>query len=686
MAFISNQSTFTVANFKKITTAHISTVFLMLALILPFFLFKRALPQTGFYSELTASFLFCLFIFFANFSLRPNQLSSLKQKTISDLATNKVAAFFLAIGAYLIFDMLVNPPVYPSLHVLYIGTFVLAALLSNTIVTINKVAQVRLNPSTLGNKHSLMVLICFGLMAGALIQDAVVIAQILHTDLFAGIVEFSAQGGDYAGNIGQRNMLGVYLTLGLLATAYLQQVKKIAHATGWVLIVLQVVILGAANSRALVIYLICMLIVLGIAAVWQPQIGKHFIRRLALIIGLALLFQMLTLPIIHLLLPANVPTDTSIERLGQVASMTPRITEWHKAWLIFCDNPWFGTGWNSYSYQGFIKTLDPRVAYAPPTSQLFIHTHSLLFNFLAEIGAVGTSFILGLFAWVLSPLLKKTWQPQTLIVLLMLTAFLVHNMVEFSLWYTYFFLIFAALLTLLLTSFTATEQSSALINPLINPSEITPTHSDSVTAIYAKSPTLAVKKIDKTSPLPNLEGRARSILALVLAALSIHLYVSFYQLDRLNYRIITDNTDQQRMQTAQRMLDIGKQQPLIKAYVDMQAASYLQGVSMDEAPASFSKPLYDSAHYQPLPMSGINYLAQQCQQGDWNEQQWQFYRQLVGYFPTQVPNFSIIMSMNKKCDKAFAKVYEECIVYQRQHNETHSSCEARNMSKPDLSS
>lgn len=602
MAVISKERTFTLENLKRITSLDIASVFLITAMILPFFLFKRAAPQAAFYSELTGVICVAIFLLFACFGIK------------NFLIFNRLTLYLTAIASYLIVDMFINEPIYPSLQWLYIGSLLLSSLVS---IIISSLCHQQ------GYKK-VLVTVCYGLMVGTILQNVVVILQALHQDWTGGWINYIGLGQPYSGNIGQRNLLAHYLSWGILATAYLVYQKRLARSTGWTVVIFQAAILGAVNSITLILYMLAILLLLVIARYWQKQLPKSIIKTLALTVIAVLIFQAITLPIITSIQDTFATNISSIGRLTGTLEYNSRLTEWHKAWLIFLEDPWFGTGWNSYSYQGFIMSLDPRFAGNLSGNGVFSHTHSIVFNLLAETGVIGTLLILGGFAYLLRPLFTKNWQVETVVILAMLVVTTVHSLLEFPLWYAHFFFVFVILLCILLN----------IHQP--NPPQL------------------------KVSPIKLQITKVVLVLfSLCYLLVAVQLYFLYWQMQQ--YALSFDNSEQNRIIIAKKTLAIGEQQPLIRVYSDAKAFNGIIGLSADKLPNEFAPALYDAAHYWPDKIISFYYLIKQCDaKGAWNASEWEYYEQLNNYYPDNIVTYSILLSMTTGCAQVSDVVYQQC--------------------------
>ncbi|MGP4952494.1 O-antigen ligase family protein [Psychrobacter sp. T6-1] len=604
MAIISKERTFTLEKLKNVSTYDLSGFFLFMLMFLPFMIFKRTSPQFAFYPEIASAILVSLFLLF----------SSLNKKSIN--LSNRVPIYFFAIALCLTFDLLINPPVYISISFLYIGVLTLGAFLSQSVIDSLEKPQ----------EQRLVYIVFSGLVVGAILQDIVILLQILHLEWLYGWIFYLDEGKSYSGNIGQRNMTAHYLFWGILATSYLLYKNKLTILNGYTLIILQAIFLGFINSRSSIVYLVVISCLLPIIYFWQHHLSKRIFKILFITLLLILIFQFLSLPLLALTQHNELISSNSISRLSNISNINLRTAEWHKAWLIFLDHPFFGSGWNSYGYEGFVKFSDVRSSDVYIVGHFSAHTHNLLFNFLAETGIFGTVIVVGGFLYLLSPLLSIPWKPETLVLLLMVTVSVIHSMLEYPLWYSHFFLVFVVLLTLLHHSIRS------------------------------------VKNIKVTHPIVRL---IMFVISITYLTVSLNLYVSYSELDKLYYRFIDDNTPEEKVVTAVKMLEIADKQPLLRAYADIKSVDYLRLVPSDKIPSKFDDPLRRYAHYTPFPTAGIYYLITQCDNtGNWSGEDWQYYSYLSYQYKEAVPNFSIIMSMTDSCPIVYKEVNKQCKEYE----------------------
>lgn len=604
MALISKERMFTLEKIKKITCLNIANVFLILTMILPFFFYKRAAPQFAFYSELTAVMCITIFSIFACLSIK------------SFIVFSHFALYLIIIAIYLIFDIYITPTIYHSLQWLYIGSLFLSSL----------VAIVITNLCYRNGYKKVLSVICYGLLIGAILQDIVLILQIMNRDWTNGWIFSIHPGQAYSGNIGQRNLLAHYLSWGILATAYLIYNKNLTRFVGWCLLIFQAVILGATNSKSLVLYMSLILAMTVVVKLWKTQIDNEVFKVLFITVLLILIFQVTTSPIIDIIQDNSVIHISSIQRLSDNTNTAARLNEWHKAWLIFLNNPLFGTGWGSYAYQGFVTSSNAMLDGAESGYSLASHTHNIVLNLLAETGIIGTTTILGGFCYTVKLLIvKEDWQPETLLVISMLVVTALHSLLEFPLWHVHFFLVFTILVSILISSVAVEQNQKFQINTFLFKFTIT-------------------------------------VVSLSIFITAFQMYFLYWKMEQYTYSY--ERNGQDRIETAQDILAVGNNQPLLKAYSDIKAIKYLAGMPPDEIPSDFKLPLQRFAYFLPQKVQGIYYLVTQCDNGGlWDSTNWNYYNQLNYYYMDTLPTHSIILSMSNKCNKVSEQIHQECENY-----------------------
>lgn len=570
-----------------------SSFFLLTSIILPFVLIKQAPPNLWFFSELISCISCCLFVIFSI-------------KTQNLITNNLITIYLIAILFYLIFDIVIHPPIYLSQTFLFIGSLLIAILLSNTLENLKAEGEIY---SKIPN------IVCKALMIGSLLQDFIILCQLLNLDFSWTLVS--------DGNIGQRNLLAHYLTWGILATAYLTFKKSLKLDYGILLTIFQAFCLGTTSSRTLIFYCLTMIIVIFLLKIRKNYLSSELARYLFATIGLVIMFQIITLPLLSLF-DFTENSLTSVSRLSESSGITSRINEWHKALIIFSNNPWFGAGWDSYGYEGFKISYSPAFVDTTYEGRLFTHTHNIVFNLLAETGIIGTFIISGGLLIIFIKSFKRKWTDESLVFFCMLIVTAIHSLLEFPLWNTHFFLVAIIILT---TFFISTISNT--YHPYF------------------------------TSKQNNIFRTFIILLSVIIIGICLHLYYSYNQLN--NLRFTEEKTQSERVVTAKKMLEIGTNQPLIQAYAEISAINYLAGIPPKFIPRDFAGQLYRYSHYFPSPGVASFYLSQRCNKNfSFSSEDWLYYQQITNYYKDSIQGISVILSMKPQCLNSFRTIYQEC--------------------------
>ena len=296
-------------------------------------------------------------------------------------------------------------------------------------------------------QERVLAVIAWGLVVGALLQSAVMVMQFADWEhYFHGVVSHTSSQNIF-GQLGQRNHLGHYMLWGVLAAAYLWSSRQIRPMLGLVLTVWLGISMGLVGSRSVIVYAV---VVSALAVVWRLR-GGAAINRAVLIVLFAMVWvAMMQLGVVKWLALLDTATvHSGLERvLASGGEVDPaRNFEWRKALRVFQTSPWWGHGWNSYSLQGFLMDAQPEFLQRPHSNVLFTHSHNIILQLLAEMGAVGTALVVGGFAWVLRPYFRQPERTEPLFLLGMLAVSLCHSLLEYPLWYVYFLVPFAVLMS-----------------------------------------------------------------------------------------------------------------------------------------------------------------------------------------------------------------------------------------------
>lgn len=261
------------------------------------------------------------------------------------------------------------------------------------------------------------------------------------------------------GAFAQKNQYGNFMMCGCVALAYLYATHKINLANFIGVVLLAAFPMAACQSRSIGLYILALGTYLAfLAFLWlfkRNTSNKRFFTAIVALIALQVIGQ-LSYPVLNqkVVKPyilgqkpvatamqsskARAKPKAAIARLTDPSANARRLVEWKKAWLVFQQNPIIGAGAQSNQQYSFFLQAQPQFSKVVEES-LFTHSHNLFTQMLSETGLVGTGIILAWILFCLYQLAKGHATPRKMLAMGILLVVLCHSMVEFPLWYAYFF-------------------------------------------------------------------------------------------------------------------------------------------------------------------------------------------------------------------------------------------------------
>ncbi len=408
----------------------------IIPLLIPFSYF----PVSKFYSELAA-------VVIAN---------CIGIMVIINTKTIRFSVITIACGLFAIFLLL--QPLFIPIRLPGINIFVAIEFITATMLSIGIT-------SFIDNDHHkqqhFVYIICAIIAFTTMIQ--VIIGLLQYTTLasyFADIIFYVNNSPDNIfGNIGQKNDYVDFVTMGIFAFAYLYFIKRIKLSTYSFIIFLYLFIVSIAASRTVFIYFIFALVIISVFFYFN-RLNNNFLKNTNKQLFLLITSLLLVIIVIQILLPLiNHITNTTsvipvgIERFGSnnIGQTTyRRFYEWYKQIIIFIDHPILGIGWYQYPKAAIdIMLHDARFWYIPQNGALYTHSHNSLFNILAETGLLGFSIIVIYgFIYSIYTMGKYFNNYATLFILCIIFTIFGQSLLQYPLWYAYFFMWFVCLLSI----------------------------------------------------------------------------------------------------------------------------------------------------------------------------------------------------------------------------------------------
>lgn len=308
---------------------------------------------------------------------------------------------------------------------------------------------------------ALVVWLAWVLVIGGAISALFAVLQSTQTEaLFAGVMAHSALKGAPYGNLGQPNHLAHYLALGLASVLYLLAFAKLRTKLGLLVFALGgLLVLGLAltASRSAWLYLISFTVLgWGWFYFHQHAESKKLARSATLFLLVFSLSQFVLMQTPKHVEKAALTTPTvptASERILQDGAGLPvRLVYWQHAWEMFLAQPLAGVGYQHFAWKNFELTAKDveQGKVLPPAlyQQATNNAHNLFLQFLAEFGLGGALVVLGLL-YALLRQLTRPWTPERWWAWAVLSVIAIHSLLEFPLWYAYFWGVAAFVLGIL---------------------------------------------------------------------------------------------------------------------------------------------------------------------------------------------------------------------------------------------
>lgn len=280
----------------------------------------------------------------------------------------------------------------------------------------------------------LLFALCAGLLIGGAVNLLAGVVQYFewesswHGLVFQG--ELNGQRQVY-GNLGQRNIFGEYLTLGVLSLFLIFSRFKFSLALWSVCVLLVGLLLALSGSRSVLLYVA---LILSVATLWYFRWSdRGAVSRSN--------YAYLLLAALSLILAQLIVSHFHITGLGRVmGGEAARVAEWKKALLILSESFPHGVGWGGYPSHSFLMQLEQGIPGGGDTN--WGHSHNIFLNLLVELGVwaalpVGLILALGVALWRAS-VKDARW----LFSALAMGVVFIHSNLEYPLWYVGGFFLF----------------------------------------------------------------------------------------------------------------------------------------------------------------------------------------------------------------------------------------------------
>ncbi|BBI98634.1 hypothetical protein FGKAn22_03270 [Ferrigenium kumadai] len=399
--------------------AHISLALVGLMWVLPFLHYRHQYPLTTFYQEWWSALFGVLAL---TLLVARDYWQQPQVPRIAQLPIGLIVLVLLQWG--------LGKVVYLDQALLYVLYLLFAAMLM--------LLGARLR-ECFGMDRLALVLGIF-LLAGAEASALIGVLQHFrwHTPLDT-VVVVKVSSSVY-GNLAQPNHFANYIALGLASLGLLLQQGrlKVRYVVSLALPLLFVMTLSGSRSSWLYLLMLS-----GLAWWWvrRDAAQRPLLRySLSLLAGFGLMHLVVQLPFMA---GAGGSIDTVQRLLGEGATGGIRLYLWREAGLMFSQSPWLGVGFGQFAWHHF--ELLP-VLQQGNIQGLYNNAHNLVFQLAAEAGLAGLLVLfasLGVWLYGLrrAPLDAAHWWGCAA-----LGVLIIHSLLEYPLWYTYFVAVAALLL------------------------------------------------------------------------------------------------------------------------------------------------------------------------------------------------------------------------------------------------
>lgn len=277
------------------------------------------------------------------------------------------------------------------------------------------------------------------LLLVGLVSSLIAILQWLHLSQYFFPYMNILKGNRPFANFGQPNNLATFLTLGTLACLYFYEKRLIPNI---VLIPSALILLfSIALTQSRTAWVVCLFIFLYLVVKqFRQSIRLGLIKLITWVIVFSIMISFM--PILnHLLeLVSNqeiTNTPTVIER---ASSGYERWAMWQQMLVAISQHPWLGYGWNQTG-MAQIAVFD-----LYPLNVWYKSAHNVILDLLVWNGIPIGGLILIYFSAWLYWLNKGVKDLESIILILMACAILIHALLEFPIHYAYFLLPFGFIL------------------------------------------------------------------------------------------------------------------------------------------------------------------------------------------------------------------------------------------------
>lgn len=255
-----------------------------------------------------------------------------------------------------------------------------------------------------------------GILIAALFNACVAAVQMLTPNWADDVwIARSAPPSDRAaGSLRQPNQLATLMLWGLLATSYFWRRRPLLWAVFSLPLLAALVATGSRTG------MVSLLFIAVVALARSRRVRAWGVTGWILLAAACV-------PLLWF--AENIFTRTTAN-----TAMSLRLALWRDVIDVMSQQPWWGVGWGQLN---FVWTLTPRAARA---ADVFDHAHSLPLHLAAELGLPLALLCMGLLAALLWRARRALASFEGITLGLLIATVLLHSLIEYPLWFSYFLL------------------------------------------------------------------------------------------------------------------------------------------------------------------------------------------------------------------------------------------------------
>lgn len=239
------------------------------------------------------------------------------------------------------------------------------------------------------------------------------------------------------GNMAQPNHLATFLCVSLLSLWYLFEKYKINQFTlsFFSIFISTSILLTQSRTAWIILLLFLMFLSIGI---------KKYNLRLSMknigFLSIFIIFFCISLPYFNLILSSNFNIINTVGLIDRATTGYQRLEIWNQMIHAITEEPWHGYGWNQTTAAQF------RVIDSIHNKEWVTSAHNLILDIFVWCGIPLGLLIVSYFVYLYIKIIFSISDLESIFCFLAISSILIHSLLEFPLYYSYFFIPFSLFL------------------------------------------------------------------------------------------------------------------------------------------------------------------------------------------------------------------------------------------------